>query len=470
MSGPWEKYQQPQESGPWARYAEPGESVSVKVTSGGTEIGGTSDHTANTFGQGVYETTIGPLKDIWNHQQENVKKYGPELAGFVTMYDLGKGVIKASNDEGVKTLKALGNMSFGEAIQHLPGIIPGLGPAAVGASEQMEQGNVQRGMGQAAGLIGTSYLGAKAPQIVKGVGLIAPKASEVLRESAQKNYLSTLLPSRKASVPAAEATAAKMAEAKIIARSKGALQEQAQAGMKEWGPKAGTAFQGAQPIQFNDAFNVIETVKDKYLYVKGTKTVPANRAGLEKFFNGAQEDLVNLADPQGNIPAQILDNYVDDINKGLVGANQDYRVNLSPKTLKKMEQSVAGAFRTMLDQPNPGAAQINSIYSMYARINQFVEESRRAKITARSGIVTGSSKGFGALTERLLPRPIRELPKDIAGVFDSVPWNTLSGATKGYLADAMARGNWNSMRNILRVTAGTSFAGQSMRSQDEPAQ
>jgi hypothetical protein len=292
------------------------------------------------------------------------------------------------------------------------------------------------------------------------LGKTKKPVAEALAKSAQKNYVSTLLPTRKAAVPAAESTASKMAENKILASSRNALQKKSQEGMSKWGPQAGKAFESANPVTFDEAFNAIEKLKDENLYVKGTKTVPENRQGLQKFFDGAQSDLMNLADEQGNIPAQILDNYVDDVNKGLVGANQNYRTNLAPKTVKKMEQSTARQLRIILDTPNPKAAKINSLYSMYARINQFTEESRRAQITAKSAVVTGSSKGFGALVERALPRPIRELPRKITGVFDSVPWNTLSGTTKQTIADYLSRGDWDKALNAIRIGTGMSILGR----------
>ena len=92
---------------------------------------------------------------------------------------------------------------------------------------------------------------------------------------------------------------------------------------------------------------------------------------------------------------------------------------------------------------------------MYANMNKFLEESRRARITAKSGIVTGSSKGFGALVERTLPRPIRELPKNIVGIFDSVAWNTISGATKQLISEALAQGNWKRAEFLLKGSKAT---------------
>jgi len=123
------------------------------------------DSSLSRFGQGLYQTTVGPLVDIWNHQQDNVKKYGPWLAAFVTGYDLAKGAVKGSNDQAVTALKELTKGNVGEFIQHAPGVVPFFGPAAVQASEEMEKGNVAGGLGQATGLIGM----AAAPEVVKSV-------------------------------------------------------------------------------------------------------------------------------------------------------------------------------------------------------------------------------------------------------------------------------------------------------------
>lgn len=155
--------------------------VSVKITSGEVEIPNAADQPQepeipakdqgqNTFGQGIYDVTVGPIKDILAHQKQNVEQYGPFWATLKTGLDLAKGLIKGSNDEAVKALTELSKGNVGEFIQHAPGIVPALGPAAVQASEQMEQGNVERGLGQAAGLVGTAVAGAKLKPILKGAG------------------------------------------------------------------------------------------------------------------------------------------------------------------------------------------------------------------------------------------------------------------------------------------------------------
>jgi hypothetical protein len=108
------------------------------------------------FGEGVYNVTAGPFVDIYKHQQENVQKYGPFLATLVTGFDLAKGLIKGSNDEAVKALQSIKSGHVLDFIQHLPGIVPGVGPAAVQASEEMQRGNVAGGLGMATGLIGAS--------------------------------------------------------------------------------------------------------------------------------------------------------------------------------------------------------------------------------------------------------------------------------------------------------------------------
>jgi len=443
------------------------ESVASRVSSGGQEISADPG-----FFQGVKDVTTQPIKDIYAHQQGNVKKYtekygalGNSLATMKTIWDLGKGIITASNDEWVETLKALGKMEFDEVLQHLPGIVPGIGPQVVKASEAIEGGETLRGLGQTAGIGATLALGAKTPAIMRSVKSGAVGA---LKKSAARNYEEVLLPSRKADIPMAETTARQMADKKIVAGSRGGLQKKVAAGKNEWGPKAGTAFQDANPIAFDKAYSAIEAVKDQHLYVKGTKTVLSGREGLKKFFDSAQEDLMSLADDSGNIPAQIVDNYVDDINAGLVGANENFRTNLAPKTVKKMEQRTARALRTILDTEHPTGAQINAAYSMYAKMDYFLENFRRAQKTAKSGLHSGSSKGFGALVERSLPKYVRNIPKNIAGIFDSVPWNTMSGASKQAIAESISNGNWGKVFGMIK--RGTRNAVLAQQSNSRPSE
>lgn len=429
-----------------------GENVQARVSSGNEEI-------SNTAEPGYWEQVGSRLKQQFfpTNPDGSPKTVSlPEAMGLdAILRQYGTDALKQDFDDiksGKKTVSEV-------IVDKIPFFGPSLNEATKAAANDKPK--------TAAAILTTDVL---APGLInKAMGKVGDLAP-TLEKSAAKNYTSVLEPTAKRNVPVAENLAGKLAEEKIVARSRESLQNQAKAGMREYGPKAATAFDNAAPVDFSKAFDALEDVKQRHVYIKGTNTVPAHRVPLEKMISSIQDDLFNLADQHGNIPASVLDSFVDDINKGLVGANGEFRTQVPPKSIAQIQKSSARAIRTILDSPNPDAASINSAYSMYAKLNEFLEDSRRKRITAQSGITTGSSKGFGALVERTIPRPIRNLPKDIAGVFDSVPWNTVSGAIKQTLAEAVAQSNWKKVRLFISGPLSVAVANGAQRSQQQNSQ
>jgi hypothetical protein len=305
-------------------------------------------------------------------------------------------------------------------------------------------------VGKVSGLDQPMAAYAPAGKIVTGT---AQKAVPILEKEAAKNYMNVLLPTTDDAVVAAEKIAPKMAKEKVMAISRNSLQAQAKQGMEYFGPKAETAFAQAQSVPLKKFEPIIEGIKDKVLYVKGTKVAPSGSEGLQEFFTGIQDDLKNLADKNGNVPAQIVDNYIDKINEGLVKANGGFRTSVAPGTIKKMEQQTAMAFRKMIDDPNTQAAQINAMYSLHRKVYDMMETLRKAGIKSKASVLTGTSKGAGAVIERNVPLYIRNGLRRVTGIFDSVPWQTLMGSTKQRIANALASDNLDEAANLMEEAA-----------------
>ena len=314
-----------------------------------------------------------------------------------------------------------------------------------------------------AGAIGTVDIGL--PLLAGGAaGMIGRRLAPPLAKSAAKNYRSVLEPG-KSGVVRAEEVAGQMAERKMIAGSRAGLQTQAKAGLAEYGPQTATAFSESAPVPLNKAFKAIEEVRDKHVFIKGTKIIPEYRQPLSDMIDSIHGELLKLAGDNLTIPAQIVDNFIDDLNSGLVGANQKFREQLAPKSIAQIQKSAARNLRVMLDEPNPQPAQINATYRMFKTLDDFLESSRRDRIAAQSGISKGSSKGFGALIQRLLPRPVRDIPASVAGIFDSVPWNTVSGALKQNIAESLAGGDWNKATLLMQGAAASHSLSESSEDQ-----
>jgi len=169
--------------------SQPREDVQARIVPGSEQL---ADSAVSRFGTGLYQTTIGPIADLATHNAENIRQHGATLGPFKTMWDIAQGTVKASNEEGMKTLQALKNMDFGTAIQHLPGIIPMVGPAAVKASEEIQKGNVAGGLGQATGLVGTVAATEGAGNIKQALG---NRIAGMTGELPERMYQSALKPS-----------------------------------------------------------------------------------------------------------------------------------------------------------------------------------------------------------------------------------------------------------------------------------
>lgn len=121
------------------------------------------------FWKGVQETTLGQITGLHELQQKNVEEYGPFIATLKTGYDIAKGLLTVPEDQRQKiydSVKKGDAMSF---IQHIPSILGGIGVAPVRASElATEEGKTMEALGQMTGIVGSAYVGSKAPAIVKG--------------------------------------------------------------------------------------------------------------------------------------------------------------------------------------------------------------------------------------------------------------------------------------------------------------
>jgi hypothetical protein len=352
---------------------------------------------------------------------------------------------KAHGEQGKKTVGAAQEGRYSEALGHgLATILPAVGPAAAGAGEAIGSEDVAGGLGQAAGLL--------APFGVGAIKKVAPP----LQASARQNALSILRPGSKRNVPLAESIAGPLAKEKVIALTEKSLMGKVKAKKLETGPPAKAAYSGKPPVNIQPIFNDLEILRAQKAVVKGSKTVSSKP--LNAAIDDIQAKLIDMSDALDRIPAETLDDFRDKLNKGLVDATGSYRAELAPQTVKAIDQGAARSIKRVLDGKHPDAKALNDSYHLWASAYDFLENARRATVASRSAVLTGSSKGFGALMQRMLPRPVREIPARIAGVFDSIAWNTVSGAAKQSVADAIAKAQWQKAQLLLAGLAGTNSA------------
>lgn len=319
----------------------------------------------------------------------------------------------------------------------LAGMVPLVGPRIKELAE--------RGREDPAGAAGAATFDA-------ATMLLGPRPSMArgLRASAVENNLSLLSPGAMRRVPLAERTAADLVGRLPVARSEASLLEQVAAKRTAAGPPAKSAYAGKGAVSPYQIIKDLDEMRAQKATIKGTNI--AADESLDKAITELQEKIIKLNNG-GAIAAETLDDFKDKLNKGLVGASGEFR-SRAPQTAKAIDEGLARSIKRVLDDKFPDAAKLNANYNLWANAHQFLEDARRKKITAKSGVRLGSSTGFGAMTKRMLPRPVRELPEKIAGIFDSVPWNTVSGATKAKIADAIAASNWTAAESLMTSLIG----------------
>lgn len=311
-------------------------------------------------------------------------------------------------------------------------------PALEETAGRAAGGDVAGAIGYGAGMAGTAAIGSQ-----------IPKVAPALKRSAAKSYRSVLEPAGQLKVGVAEEIAPLMAQEKITAGSRGKLLDKLQAGKDVWGPRTDTAYAAAKPIPLTDALASLDKVRQRKIVLKGTNKIPSNRQGLDDILKSIETDVADLADPNGNIPAQLLDNFTDDLNQGLVSSSNGLIPNVPLKSRKAIEKQSARNFKIILNEQNPSAQKINAMYRMYAKAWDMVEFGRKARVASESAIKSGTTKGFGAAVQKMLPAPVRQLPNAVSNIFDSIPWNTVSGATKQRMAEALASGDNKAVWVIL---------------------
>ena len=435
---PWEEYQdqppaqpqpqaqQPQSGGPWNEYA-PNYSLDPAQMS--------ETHPVKRMLSSVWDA-LNPIPGIqeWLSRKENMTAMLDAFHVAATSH--GRDM---TPDERAVVDKAL------QTPAPMPEDTTGLMTPAITAGTQIQAGNVAGGLGTLTGAYGV-------PAILAGLN---PEATaQIIRNSAAKNYRSVLLPGAKTFVPLAERTATGLAEEAPVALTRGQLLSRATEEKAAYGAQTGTAYENAPPVtspRVQEIFDSLEDLRQKHAVVKGTDVV--SDKGLNQTIDSLKDTLGALRDPNGEIPAATLDDFKDKLNRGLVNPSGQFR-NTAPQSVAQIQKSAAGTIRSILDSDYPTAARINAGYKLWSDTARFLEDARRREIVAQSGVAGGTAGGMEAMVKRMLPRPVREIPQNLMGLFDSVAWNTTSGAVKQLVANALANSDWSTAQKLLLGPAG----------------
>lgn len=427
---------------------------------------------------GAYQQAPATTPAPDNHESAIAKFINPIHDKVVAVAEAAARKYFDNNINPLKTIPALG-----EAIQHPldSGLLgPGVNflahplsgpPGARQTGEDMAKGvmsGTPEGVGGSIGDIG-SMLAQFAGATTKPSMPIA--TVNTLRKSAINNYLDTLKPAA-ADVPKAERIAGQMADEHIVAPTRGNLQGQAKTGMEATGPQVHSAYNdpnnpglvratdvgaaGPSPsindAQRMDLMNSLEDLRGKMSTIKRTGLVVDDT--LNSYIDKQKQIITNMVDPVvGEILQKDLRDYREILGNKTTGAGDKFKSGdqLAPDSKDLIHDKLRASIRDVLHKANKPGEAADALYSMHKGMNDFLEAQRRAEIADKSkGPLSGGQNWVQSLLHTV-PSGARSIPANIVGFMNSVPWNTVMGASKMKLADSLAAGDFSTATHQLQL-------------------
>lgn len=347
---------------------------------------------------------------------------GKESPLFQTGSDIGKGLV--SGDPNI-TGKAIGDAS------------------AIGANVAVIGGN-------------TSIVG-------------APIASKILRNSAESSYMDVLKPDKYEAYDAQD-TAKTMADKRVMSSSMKSLMDTAKTGTEHYGPLVPQAYeQGNQPgivptskagagssapvvSQANkmEVFKDLEDLRNRTAVIKRTGQVMEPE--INDYINEKKAQLTAMQDPTtGDIPQEDLRQWRQILQQKAETSGGKYAPSQAPETKAFINNKLRNSIMNVLHRENPTGAAIDATYSFYSDLHKFTKNSNAEQIAGEHASAMRPGLNWAQTMIAGTPGPIKAVPKAILGFFDSVPWNTVSGAGKAAVADALANSDFTKVTRQLQL-------------------
>jgi hypothetical protein len=352
----------------------------------------------------------------------------------------------ADDEEGAaKTLLANGEVWKG-ANQYLSGVtdkalsaVPMAGPWISGVAQRAESGDVT-GAGTD---LAMAHLYGKAGDVS---GVPGGKMSDVLRDSAQKNYESVLNPTKVSTKYQTQKMMPQLMDERPRAWTRQGLADQAAAQADEAGQQIEQHVSGMQgSMNTQPVIDALQNLK-KANQVNGVSLRPEVDSAVDSVSDQMQQ-LGSTIPLQDAVKARrILDNAVSEA-KGYQGAQ------LSDASMAAIRKEAANSLRSELAQASPDLAALNAKFHFWNSLSDAMD----ATIQRKTGQVNAFPKlkaGIAGAAGFIHGGPIGAAATSAAfaaldGAFHSTAWQTVSAATKLSLADALAAGKVDSVVGIL---------------------
>ena len=309
------------------------------------------------------------------------------------------------NPKTALAAEALGGV--GQALM-LPGAGGGWMPRlaqAAGEGALYASGKATENRGQAA-LMGGAMGGALggATQAV-GAGIQA--APEFLRKGAVKNVMNLLSPTKKTHMYVKE-VAPTLANELPVKWTRSGLENYLENRQQQLGQQLSSGYASKGNVAPRDVYDLFGKVGDQRYSPNIGARVPASPDAIlnqpvENLVNQMQDDLLNLTNKAGEVPASALWQNKSRLYRKQTEPNTGTLKLTSPGTVSAVEQATAGAYRDKLNQLFPDLAPLNNSYSAVARAGKVNEDLALARAANESYTSRGGTHGFGGVVKSLVP-------------------------------------------------------------------
>jgi hypothetical protein len=340
-------------------------------------------------------------------------------------------------------------------------VAAGLGSGVGVDAQKMEQA---ADVGNARGVIGEGIVPASmalaGPLLEKGIGKVAPQASEALQSSAAKNYEDVLNPTRVDTKYQTQKIMPQLLQERPIAMTRPGLAEKAAGQADVAGQQIEDAVSNLSGnMKTQPVIDGLENLRQKY-QVNGVSLRPE----VDGAINTLQDQLRAMSQP-GDVPGgaqgpgEASISYQDVVKArrildGAVAEVGGYQGRpLSDTSMANIRKATANSFREELSNASPDLAAVNAKFHFWTTLSDVLDQT----IQRKTGQVNALPKmetviaGAGGLARSGLTGAVgwAAAMKTLGAAFRSTGWRTVSAATKGALADSLASGQFGNVANVL---------------------
>jgi hypothetical protein len=290
-----------------------------------------------------------------------------------------------------------------------------------------------------------------------------PGLSGFLNKSAAKNYEDVLNPTKQGTKFQTQKIMPQLLQERPIAASRQGLQTKAEETADQYGQQIEQQVQSLQGnMRAKPVLDSLDKLRNQFV-VNGVNLRPEVSSAIDT----AQDQMKQMAQGgqlsfQDAVQARrILDKAVNE-SKGWGG------YNISDASLTNVRKEFSNSLRNEISKANPDLAALNAKFSFWKNLSDVMEATISRKtgqvgafsklqtvIAAGAGMASG---GVGGAVEA------GAAMKVLNNTINSTGWNTISGATKSAIADALSTGKFSNVISLL----GKGGAAASVQSSANP--